>query len=156
MFPALSATRPCGPESGVLRGYSRNWPELGSSRPSLLACCSVTQSAPSGATAGSWGRALGVGTSYSLISAGGAPDAASTIELKKRTRQNLRERRIHHTPGMFRLRKSAGREPERSHNEYLEEGKIAFPASPELIITLWRMKSAGATMPPHCTDLRRF
>src|SRR5712692_6246808 len=39
----------------------------GSSRPSLLAICSVTQSEPSGARAGSCGRAFGVGTSHSLI-----------------------------------------------------------------------------------------
>src|SRR5205807_3656589 len=67
MFPSLSATSPCGPESGVLSGYSLKCPVVGSSRPNLLALCPVYQSDPSGATAGSCGREFGVGTSHSLI-----------------------------------------------------------------------------------------
>src|SRR5437868_13303452 len=67
MLPSRSATRPCGPESGVLSGYSLKCPVVGSSRPNLLAACPVYQSDPSGATAGSCGRELGVGTSNSLI-----------------------------------------------------------------------------------------
>src|SRR5580692_684135 len=67
MLPSLSATKPCGPDRGVFRGYSLNSPVLGSSRPSLIAPCPVYQSEPSGASAGSCGRDFGVGTSYSLI-----------------------------------------------------------------------------------------
>src|SRR5215475_15025073 len=67
ILPCWSATSPCGPDSGVFSGYSLNSPVLGSRRPSLLAICPVYQSEPSGATAGSCGRELGVGTSHSLI-----------------------------------------------------------------------------------------
>src|SRR5579864_5717992 len=76
IFPSRSATRPCGPEPGVFNGYSLNWPVLGSRRPSLLAPCPVYQSEPSGANAGSCGRDLGVGTSYSLIDTVSVPPAA--------------------------------------------------------------------------------
>src|SRR6266536_2684985 len=93
MFPCLSATRPCGPESGVLSGYSRNCPVFGSSRPSLLAICSVTQSAPSGLTAGSCGRALGVGTSYSLMDTFSAPIEASSIAVTSSVSETVRLRR---------------------------------------------------------------
>src|SRR5215475_11739223 len=67
ILPCWSATSPCGPDSGVFSGYSLNSPVFGSRRPSLLAICPVYQSEPSGATAGSCGRALGVGTSHSLM-----------------------------------------------------------------------------------------
>src|ERR1019366_6315348 len=67
MFPSLSATRPCGPDFGVFKGYSLNSPVLGSSRPNLFTPCPVYQSEPSGATAGSCGLDFGVGTSYSWI-----------------------------------------------------------------------------------------
>src|SRR2546425_626844 len=93
MFPCLSATRPCGPESGVLSGYSRNCPVFGSSRPSLLAICSVTQSAPSGLTAGSCGRALGVGTSYSLMDTFSAPIEASSVAVTSSVSETVRLRR---------------------------------------------------------------
>src|SRR5246127_3819246 len=79
MFPCRSATRPCGPEPGVFRGYSLNSPVFGSSRPSLLAAWPVYQSEPSGASAGSCGRDLGVGTSYSLMGTLNAPTAASAV-----------------------------------------------------------------------------
>src|SRR2546430_971025 len=93
MFPCLSATRPCGPDSGVLSGYSRNCPVFGSSRPSLLAMCSVTQSAPSGLTAGSCGRALGVGTSYSLMDTFSAPIEASSVAVTSSVSETVRLRR---------------------------------------------------------------
>src|SRR5215471_21458217 len=67
MLPFLSATSPCGPDSGVFSGYSLNSPVFGSRRPSLLAICPVYQREPSGARAGSCGRELGVGTSHSLM-----------------------------------------------------------------------------------------
>src|SRR5215472_6380488 len=67
MLPSWSATSPCGPESGVLRGNSLISPLFGSRRPSLLASCPVYQRELSGAIAGSWGRDLGVGTSNSFI-----------------------------------------------------------------------------------------
>ena len=52
---------------GRLQWNSLNTPVFGSSRPSLLAPCPVYQSEPSGASAGSCGRDLAVGTSYSFI-----------------------------------------------------------------------------------------
>src|SRR5579864_8316206 len=79
MLPSLSATRPCGPVLGVFRGYSLNSPVFGSSLPSLLAAWPVYQSEPSGASAGSCGRDLGVGTSYSLIVTLSVPTAASAV-----------------------------------------------------------------------------
>src|SRR5260370_41772518 len=78
MSPSLSATKPCGPELGVVRGYSLNFPVFGSSRPSLFAPCPVYQSEPSGARAGSCGRDFGVGTSYSLICTVSGPAAPNT------------------------------------------------------------------------------
>src|SRR5947208_7698762 len=67
MLPCESATKPCGPDPAVLSGNSLNFCVAGSSLPNLLAACPVYQSDPSGATAGSCGRELGVGTSNSLI-----------------------------------------------------------------------------------------
>src|SRR5882724_10064337 len=67
MLPSRSATNPCAPEPGVLSGYSLILPVFGSNRPSLFDFCPVYQSDPSGATAGSWGRESGVGSSYSLM-----------------------------------------------------------------------------------------
>ena len=43
MAPCWSATKPCGPEWGVLSEYSWNTPVFGSSRPILLAPCPVYQ-----------------------------------------------------------------------------------------------------------------
>ncbi len=48
------------------------FPVTGSKRPSLFAIWPVYQSEPSGATAGSCGRDLGVGTSNSLMDTFGA------------------------------------------------------------------------------------
>src|SRR5436190_7019562 len=77
MLPSRSAISPCGPESAVGSGYSRIRPLFGSSLPSLFAFCSVNQSDPSGATAGSCGRASGVGRSNSRMETGAA--AASSV-----------------------------------------------------------------------------
>src|SRR5207253_5958159 len=55
------------PESGVLSRYSRILPVGGSTRPSVFDIWPVYQSAPSGATAGSCGWELEVGTSHSLM-----------------------------------------------------------------------------------------
>ncbi len=91
MLPCLSAASPCGPESGVFSGYSLKFPSLVSSRPSLFAICSVTQSAPSGATAGSCGLACGVGTSYSLIATFSVSTAAkAAMEKAINKNQGLR------------------------------------------------------------------
>src|SRR5438309_11411044 len=66
---------------------------FGSSRPSLLAICSVTQSAPSGLTAGSCGRALGVGMSYSLMDTFSAPVEASSVAVMSSVSEAVRLRR---------------------------------------------------------------
>src|SRR5215469_8667456 len=83
ILPCGSATRPCGPELGVVSGNSLNFPVAGSSLPSLFAACPVYQSDPSGATAGSWGRDLGVGTSNSLIET--CAEAATSIVAARQT-----------------------------------------------------------------------
>src|SRR5438128_10374633 len=67
MLPAVSSSSPCGPEWGVLRGYSVIRPVFGSSRPRTLFIWPVYQSDPSAAASGSWGRDPGVGTGHSLI-----------------------------------------------------------------------------------------
>src|SRR5439155_16532305 len=67
MLPSLSSVRPCGPECGVLSGYSSILPVCGLSRPSTLAIWPVYQSEPSLAASGSCGRDPGVGTVHSLI-----------------------------------------------------------------------------------------
>src|SRR3972149_2560506 len=67
MLPALSATRPCGPDWGVLSGYSFIAPVLGSSRPSTLDHCPVHQIEPSAAARGSCGREASEGATHSLI-----------------------------------------------------------------------------------------
>src|SRR5579864_1987739 len=91
MLPSLSATRPCGPDLGVLSGYSLNSPVFGSRRPSLLAAMPVYQREPSGARAGSCGRECGVGTSYSLIWTVRVCTAANAVNTTVRTRtQSLR------------------------------------------------------------------
>src|SRR6266851_7834286 len=91
IFPSRSATKPCGPESSSFSGNSLNVPVTGSSRPSLLAICSVNHSAPSVPTAGSCGCAPFVGTSHSRIvtfssptfAPGAAPRDASAIPIPK-------------------------------------------------------------------------
>src|SRR5215831_3279002 len=86
ILPSRSATSPCGPESGVFNGYSLNWPVFGSRRPNLLAVCPVYQSEPSGASAGSCGRDLGVGTSHSLmVTLGGSAVTVSATIRQIRT-----------------------------------------------------------------------
>src|SRR5229473_2885912 len=77
ILPALSATRPWGPELGVFSVYSLNSPVFGSRRPSLFTPWPVYHSEPSGAAAGSCGRERGVGTSYSLISTFSVSTAAN-------------------------------------------------------------------------------
>src|SRR2546429_8183451 len=67
MLPALSSTRPCGPEWGVLSGYSLTWLVLGSTRPSTFAICPVYQSEPSRAASGSCGLDPGVAACHALI-----------------------------------------------------------------------------------------
>src|SRR5438552_14787025 len=92
MLPCSSATSPCGPELGVLSGYSLNLPVLGSRRPSLLAACSVVHRAPSGATAGSCGRALAVGTSNSPMgdfNGATAANAVTVISDNRAVRQDV-------------------------------------------------------------------
>src|SRR5882724_7935672 len=95
MLPSRSATNPCAPEPGVLSGYSLILPVFGSNRPSLFDFCPVYQSDPSGATAGSWGRESGVGSSYSLMTTLG-----SAAKRTEPTSANARRsaRRIHDTP----------------------------------------------------------
>src|SRR5262245_9139544 len=61
-------------------------PVSGFSLPILFAFCSVNHREPSGATAGSWGSALAVGSSYSLMSmAKGAASAQATFFPDART-----------------------------------------------------------------------
>src|SRR5229473_7537 len=98
MFPSLSATSPCGPELGVLRGYSLNSPVFGSSRPNLFAPCPVYQSEPSGATAGSWGRDFGVGTSYSWISTFSIPTVAKPTRVTASKKKDSARRDIECSP----------------------------------------------------------
>lgn len=57
----------CAARRRPLRGNSLIWPVFGSSRPKLFAICPVYQREPSGASAGSCGRELGVGRSNSLM-----------------------------------------------------------------------------------------
>src|SRR5919108_4701965 len=67
ILPWPSATKPCGPDPGV---FGRKLFECAGSRiqsAQFVCCLSGNQSDPSGATAGSCGRDLGVGTSNSLI-----------------------------------------------------------------------------------------
>src|SRR5437879_12420927 len=87
MFPSRSATSPCGPDPGVLRGNSLICPVFGSKRPSLFAIWPVYHSDPSGATAGSCGLELGVGTSHSLMETLGFP-AAITATTANANHQN--------------------------------------------------------------------
>src|SRR5437868_4795623 len=91
MLPCSSATSPCGPELGVLSGYSLNLPVLGSRRPSLLAACSVVHRAPSGATAGSCGRALAVGTSNSRMGTCNGSTAANPAVVISNNRPALQD-----------------------------------------------------------------
>src|SRR5258707_13831984 len=67
IFPFVSATSPCGPESSIFSTYSLKLPLAGSNRPSLFCNCSVNHKEPSGAIAGSCGCAPLVGTSNSLM-----------------------------------------------------------------------------------------
>jgi hypothetical protein len=67
VLPSRSATRPCGPSFEPLSGYSLKVSVAGSRRPNLLTLCSVNQSVPSGATAGSCGWAPLLGTSHSRM-----------------------------------------------------------------------------------------
>src|SRR5574341_2059910 len=92
MFPPLSAVSPCGPDSGTLRGYSRIFPVFGSSRPMALDCIAVYQSAPSGETAGSWGKEPGVGRSHSWIRTVAAP-AGSAMHAAIDSRPTVNPRR---------------------------------------------------------------
>src|SRR6266550_7041384 len=73
MFPALSSTRPCGPDAGVFSLNSLNCCVLGSNRPSTFAFMPVYQIDPSDAASGSCGREFGVGTSHSLNVTGVLP-----------------------------------------------------------------------------------
>src|SRR3990172_97132 len=77
MLPALSATRPCGPDWGVLSGYSFIAPVLGSSRPSTLDHCPVHQMEPSAAARGSCGREPSEGTTHSLIATVAVPGTST-------------------------------------------------------------------------------
>src|SRR5579862_6159506 len=91
MLPCVSATNPCGPELGVFSVNSLNTPVFGSSRPSLLAPCPVYQSEPSGPRAGSCGRDLAVGTSYSFIfTARTATEAEPARVVARISQQSLR------------------------------------------------------------------
>src|SRR5207244_3916742 len=63
------------------------FPVSGSKRPSLFAIWPVYQSEPSGATAGSCGRDLGVGTSNSLMDAFGAA-AIRAVTVRQINEQN--------------------------------------------------------------------
>src|SRR2546421_588072 len=67
MLPALSSTRPCGPECCVFSGYSLTLPVFGSIRPRAFAICPVYQSDPSRAASGSCGREPGVAASQDFI-----------------------------------------------------------------------------------------
>src|SRR6266852_8680276 len=79
IFPFVSATSPCGPESSIFSTYSLKAPVAGSNRPSLLCNCSVNHKEPSGAIAGSCGCAPLVGTSHSLIVAFNSPPAPAAV-----------------------------------------------------------------------------
>src|SRR3954463_3352955 len=67
MLPALSSTRPWGPECAVFSGYSFTLPVFGSTRPSTLAIWPVYQSEPSFAASGSCGREPGVAASHAFM-----------------------------------------------------------------------------------------
>src|SRR5437762_1867908 len=108
MLPSRSAISPCGPESAVGSGYSRIRPLFGSSLPSLFAFCSVNQREPSGATAGSCGRASGVGRSNSRMETGAAEkrNHRGTEEWMSHLITSLKE---HSGLGTARLRPQAAR-----------------------------------------------
>src|SRR5206468_11098925 len=81
VLPALSSTRPCGPEWGVLSGYSLTWLVFGSTRPSTFAICPVYQSEPSRAASGSCGLDPGVAACHALIDSFTGPGTSTAAGL---------------------------------------------------------------------------